>query len=128
MNGRGDDSSEGFASIDAIVAMLVLAVTVALALQASAMARQLSHRAVATRQAGLLLNQLLADPRPTEPLVEGATDRHRWRLERRLAGMAADERAPRLCEWRAVVTDRRSGLAYQSRVMDLCQAAESDEP
>lgn len=110
-----------------MVAMLVLALTIGLALNAASTARRLALRASEVREANLLAEKLLLNPRGGEQVEEGQTDKLTWRLETRQLGGAIDPEAPRLCR-REVAIRTVSGVVYRDGLSILCGGADDVAP
>eukprot|EP01030_Chromulinospumella_sphaerica_P016504 gene16503-16319_t len=106
-----------------MIAMLVLALTIGLALNAASTGRRLALRASEVRQANLLTEQLLSRLQAVDQVEEGRTGGLAWRLETRQPGGAVvDPEAPRLCR-REVAIRAVSGAVYRDGVSLLCDEA-----
>lgn len=105
---------EGFAAVDALVALLLLATTLSLVLGAQTSGRKLAAAAVETRLATVELGQLL--DRGTAGEANGRTGPFVWRSsEQRLSSTSET-----LCARRAEVRATRSGRVYRMRTTAPC--------
>jgi hypothetical protein len=116
-------AEDGFFSIDALVGVLVLSLTLALTLTAASVGRRLSDRALEVRRATALSAYLLEQARSGGPrLTEGRTALFTWRLN--VSPVPSEKGAPeaiRLC--RAVADVRaRSGRSYRFSWVRTCGA------
>ena len=110
----------GFASIDAIVALTILSVTLALSLQASQVASNLAHRTSDAAEAGVLLSQLIdtAEVQPTR--LSGDTGRFRWTYVSAISQGPSEASSQRLCSRTAQVTAKASPHPYSLTTLTLC--------
>lgn len=120
MSSKPPHAEAGFATADALVAMLILAVTIALSVQTVATGRKLSRKATEVRQAQLLLDQLLTQPSPAEATEAGATPAFEWRLESRIVSPLVDPEAPRFCERQATLQSLPRRAVYTGALKTLC--------
>lgn len=110
-----------------MIAMLVLALTIGLALNASSTGRRLALRAAEIREANLLTEQLLSRPQALDQMEEGETGQLTWRLAtRRSQSLIVDAEAPQLCR-REVVIRGASGAMYRDGLTLFCEVA-ADAP
>ena len=113
------DHEGGFATADAMIAMLVLALTIGLALNAASTARRLALRATEVRQANLLAGQLLSRLQDADQVETGKLGGLDWRLETTVVAAAADPDAPPLSR-RTVAITAPSGRVYRDGLSVLC--------
>ncbi len=97
----------GFAAVDALVALTVLATTLALALQAEAVARRLAGSALRSEQAGVLLQYLIETGARTPGKWTGRSGGLDWRFD--VALQPADPRAGALRTCRRTATASEAG-------------------
>ena len=116
----GRKGGDGFAAIDALVALTLLALTISLALQGMTSARRLASRAVELRQAGALL-QYLVDAGARDPGERsGVQQPFQWRLEVKARPADPETPALRMCERTATVTQMQSRRQYRLEGLDFC--------
>ena len=116
----GETGREGFAAVDALVALTLLALTISLALQGMTSARRLASRAVELRQAGALL-QYLVDAGARDPGEQsGVLDPFQWRLEVKARPADPETPALRMCTRTAIVTHTPSRRQYRLVGLDFC--------
>ncbi len=122
-----DTSSDGFAAIDALVALMILATTIVLALGAAETARRASARASETRHAVALLRGLLATAPHHLGSAGGRLAGFDWRIETRVAVVATPVASVRVCERQADARSVTSKRRYALSTTELCpsQAAAS---
>ena len=116
----GRTGGDGFAAIDALVALTLLALTISLALQGMTSARRLASRAVELRQASALL-QYLVDAGARDPGEQsGVLQPFQWRLV--VEARPADSQTPalHLCTRTAIVTQIQSHRQYRLQGLDFC--------
>jgi hypothetical protein len=117
---RSWNGGEGFAAVDALVALTVLALTISLSLQSLETARRLAARTVEIRQASALL-QYLVDAGAREPGDRtGVQDRLRWRLVVAVEPDNSQAPALKLCRRTATVTDAGSRRTYRLESLEFC--------
>ena len=120
--GRCDEEG-GFAAIDALVALMILATTIALCLRAVETARKAAVAANETRYATQLLRDLLdASPRKLGTLM-GHTPDFAWRLDMSPAFTALELPGGTLCERSAKLVNIDSGRAYSLATTEACPKA-----
>lgn len=110
----------GFAAVDALVAVTVLASSLSLSLVAAEVAARAARASAETRTAELLLRGLI-DPLDGEPRpLSGAAAGLVWRLEVAPIVPVAGKAAP--CALTASAEARSSGRRYEIRTLTLCRA------
>lgn len=116
-----DRSREGFAAVDAIVALSILAVTIMFSLQAGFTALRVARSAAETRAATRLLRYTLALP-TTLPRV-GSTEAFNWRLDVHRDDSARKGQGVAICVRRAHAVSRTSGKHFRSERLQVCSFA-----
>ena len=118
-NGAGGTEG-GFATVDALVGLVVLAMTVSLALQALTGSRRLAERALEIGQAEALLQYLVDAGTTSIGVHTGRVGAFQWNL--RVAAEPLDMQAPavRLCRQEAELVERRSGRHYHLQTISFC--------
>jgi hypothetical protein len=111
-------ASPGFAAVDALVALAVLATTVALSLTAADTARRAAALAGETRGAEVLMRRLVYAPAEALGVRTGRTRDFAWSV--RLA--AEPSTAPEIpaCRRRVEVTGLGSGRTYAGSMLEPC--------
>jgi hypothetical protein len=107
------EQQDGFAAVDALVALTLLAITLSLAMEAAGSARRLGAAALQTRRATALLQYLQANAPAGPGKWSGQAAGMNWRLEAKLLDADPQANALRLCRRAAEVRDgpRRFALA-----------------
>ena len=115
------EGTRGFAAVDALVALAILASTIALALQALASARHVAVAAAETQRAQVLLRYLLAPLRVSRASEAGSRSGFNWRTG--TIYLPADGGAPglTLCRRWAGATSARSGRRYALATAGFCR-------
>jgi hypothetical protein len=120
-NGQAGDKikdQDGFASVDAMTGLAILASTLVLALSAHAMSRRMADAAVETRRATVLLQWLIDDRGAAAE--SGRVAGFDWRVETQPARLGpSDARAP-LCSRSASVQSSASGRSYGLATLVPC--------
>ncbi len=113
-------NSDGFAAVDALVALTILASAISLTIEAVGSARRAAQAALETERAKGLLEQLLESGQGGAGVRTGRSDGFDWRLE--VAFAPADPRAPALvmCTRKARLTGVRSRRGYALSALDFC--------
>lgn len=114
------DSDEGHAVVDAMVALLILALTVTLSLQALLQAQRTSDRAAEIGAARALIDNLMAaGPRSLVP-AEGVAGAFAWRVKTEATGA---ERPVEVCRRAVEVVEAESGRTYAAATLSVCPEA-----
>ncbi len=124
MGSRPAGNDAGFAAVDALVALTILAVTFSLAFDAVNSARRLAVASVEIRKAHALLEYLVdAGPRGVG-LSWGRSDGFDWRLQTTLK--AIDPHAPsvRMCSRAAAAVGVRSRRRFVLSTLEFCKPPE----
>ena len=110
----------GFAAADALVALMILAVTIVLSLEAAATAGRAARAALETRQASETLRQALQLSPPTPGVASGSTSLFAWRVDTRSSGAVSNLAALRLCDRSASATSIRSRHRFSLATTEPC--------
>ena len=103
--------------IDALVAMLMLALSLGLAQQALGRARDVADVALETRRAQTLLTGLIERGTPSFAVQDGESDGFRWRVETTTTGA---ERPIEVCRRAVSLENLRTGRAYRAATLEAC--------
>ncbi len=115
----GAEGEAGFASVDALVALSILAVTITLALGAAVSARRVSAAGLEATRARAVLGGLMNGPVQPPGVYRGRTPDFSWRVEISQTGPAP---APvELCRRRAEVRAIRSNRRYSYETRAVCR-------
>ena len=119
--GCGGDAEAGFAAVDALVALTILAMTIALALQAMQTARRMAGAALEARSATAVLQWLLQSDPDEIGARSGSANGFAWRAE--LALNPSDPQAPavRTCTRSASVARVGGRRSYAARALVFCR-------
>ena len=115
-----DDASAGFAAVDALVALTILAVTISLVLGAVSIARRAAQMALETRQADQILQSALLVAPPTPGSASGRSADFTWRVV--TEAEAGEVRWPnrQLCRRTANLQAVASGRRYALATAEIC--------
>lgn len=113
-----DAGSDGYAAVDAIVALTILATTLALAVGAAASARRAAQVAVEVQGATTLLRRLVDSPVSAEEA--GRVPMFDWRVSVEPMPGAWPDAAIQLCRRTAEARARRSGRRYHFASIVAC--------
>lgn len=116
---RAVAGSDGFAAVDALVALTILAATIALSLEAATNAAHAAAAADEVRRADTLLQYLLQSRQTGEA---GHSDRFTWSVD--VTPLAAPQagHALELCRHAAEAREPRSGRRYTLATLAICPA------
>jgi hypothetical protein len=119
MQPAGDRSSDGYAAVDAMVALAILAMTVTFAVGAAQTARRVAVAAEETRRATQLLRYLVDETPLTLAVQSGAASGFSWRVQTRLG---ADTGVPglRLCGRLAELVSSTSHRRFHLEGAAIC--------
>ncbi|MDR3511017.1 MAG: hypothetical protein P4L73_05245 [Caulobacteraceae bacterium] len=111
---------EGFAAVDALVALTLLAMTLALTIVAAQTAQKLAARALETRRADTLLRYVLSSGPHVMGSESGEVAGFHWTLTTAPSLIAAGASAPPLCT--RIVSARAGGAGrlYQMATSEVC--------
>ena len=109
----------GFAAIDALVGLMILAITLVLSFNALTVARDLAASAAEARRAGSLLSFLMESAPGVPGAAAGRAEAFDWRVETAPSGATVG--AATLCRRTAQVTARASRRAYSMSALALCR-------
>jgi Tfp pilus assembly protein PilV len=113
--GRGQD---GFAAVDALVAVTILSSSLALSLMAAQVGGRASHSADETRDAQLLLRERLETTAGRAGAWSGHVRGLDWRVEAHLTETAQARRAAPCA--RTASAKAASGRTYRIATVDIC--------
>lgn len=113
----GGEGEHGFASIDALVAMTILAITLSLAFGVGQIALRASDRAHEINQADVYLRLLMERP---ELNAKGAVREFNWTVETRPAPLPGSNGVERVCGRAVTVQSRTSFRSYQLASIVQC--------
>lgn len=116
---RDSSAADGFAAVDALVALTILATTIALSLEAATTAAQAAAAANEVRQANTLLQYLLQSRASDDA---GRSEQFAWRVEVKASDAAQAGSPFQLCRHAAVARGRRSGRSYALVTLTACPA------
>lgn len=109
--------NDGYAAIDAMVALLILAMSVIFSLQATGQADRVVDMAWETRRAQTLLSHLVETaPRNLEDAV-GQSDGFSWRVETRVTGA---ERPIAVCRREVRLESAATRRRFQASTLEVC--------
>lgn len=114
----GHRADDGFAAVDALVALAVLSATIVFSLAALHTSRLAAEAALEARQAGQLLKELLDGTAGQPGVVTGQNARFAWRVEVQPPVLVAGASA--LCRREAEARARRTGRAYALTSARVC--------
>ncbi|WP_340643888.1 hypothetical protein [Phenylobacterium sp.] len=111
------DAASGYAAVDALVALMIISMTLIMSFKAMAQAGQTTAAATEVRRAEALLSYLLeSTPRGYE-VAAGRTDGFAWRVELDATGA---ERPVEVCRRAASLTSVDSGRTYKAATLETC--------
>jgi hypothetical protein len=112
---------DGYATVDALVALMILASTVIASVSASHGSRETADAALALRKADDLAAYLLETAPPTEGATAGQVDGFAWL--RLVSPPVETYGAGAICERRVILTALRDQRRYEARANAICPAA-----
>ena len=115
----GEGSSDGYAAVDAMVALVILAMTITLALGAAQTARRASVAAEEARRATLMLRYLVDSAPPTIGVQSGTTNGFTWRVQVRPTS-ATSVPGILLCDRLAELVSQSSRRRFQLQTAAIC--------
>jgi len=107
----------GFALTDALVAMLILSMTLVLSLSALGQARDVAEVAWETRRAQSLLSHLIESAPHRFEASAGSSDGFTWAVETTTTGA---DRPVAVCRRAVTLENRLSGRSYQAATLEAC--------
>ena len=110
----------GFAAVDAMVALVILSTTIILSLGAVEIGRKASVKALETRKAGALLQGLLETSPGQIGALSGTANGFDWRVVTTPAKENAATNPTKLCDRVAQALSRASGRRYVFTTTDVC--------
>lgn len=120
MTAEVTDRDAGFAAVDALVALMILAATITLSLRAVGTARRAAFGADEMRQATQMLRGLLDTPVTRPGALAGQTPFFLWRVETRAGVAIPGATGALICARSASVTSRRDGRRYTLAGAEIC--------
>lgn len=121
-NCAGSGATEGHAVIDAMVALLMISLTLVYGLRAVDQAENAAARAEEIRQATRLLSELMATAPRSYAASSGATDRFDWTVVTQITGA---ERPIEVCRRAIELRDRKSSRAYAASSLEICPESDA---
>jgi hypothetical protein len=119
MQPAGGGSSDGFAAVDAMVALMILATTLVLAIGAAETARRTAVAAEETRRATTLLRYLLDTAPPAVGGQSGRANGFSWQVDVRQAAPTSVPGAI-LCDRIADLVSEKSGRRFRLETAAIC--------
>jgi hypothetical protein len=107
----------GYALTDAMVAMLILAMTLVMSLRALGQARDVADVAWEVRRADSLIAHLIEAAPHRYATSAGASDGFGWTVETTTTGA---ERPVEVCHRTVALENRRSGRTYRAATLEAC--------
>jgi hypothetical protein len=114
------DQSGGFAAVDALVALSILATTIILALSAAQTARQTAVAASEMRRAEDLLRYLVDTAPWTMGRTSGHTTAFAWRIDTEPTGTVAPTSSVQICSRSAQLRGVLTGRSYRIDTAAIC--------
>lgn len=114
---RGRDADAGYALTDALVAMLILSMSVVLTLAALGQARGAADVAWEVRRAGALMAYLIEMAPHRYATSFGETDGFSWTVDTTATGA---ERPIEVCRRAVALENERSGRIYRVATQETC--------
>jgi hypothetical protein len=115
------EAEEGYAAVDALVALMLIAAALAAAFPALAQAARVADSAREVRSAKAFLAHLLEASPATLQVQTGETSEFRWRVAMEPTGA---ERPVAICRQAAQLVHRESGRRYVAATLEACPAEE----
>lgn len=119
----GLEPKQGFALVDALTALVMLATVIALALSVVGTSRRLAAAASETHQAVTALNYLLVLPLQSQIARSGESSAFTWRVALASASAPAHLGVP-MCQRSVVLQSRKSQRGYQAESLEPCPLAQ----
>lgn len=107
----------GYAAVDALVALMIISVTLIMSFQALQQADRTAKAALEARRAQTLLAYLLETTPRAFAEREGEGEGFTWRVETDATGA---ERPIEVCHLRAVLHSQASGRTYAAATLQTC--------
>lgn len=109
--------SAGFAAVDALMALTILAITIAFAMNAVSVGQRAARAASEARKAQALMAALLDGPSRQPGIYRGKNSGMGWTVT--VAPRLADT-APHLCDARVEVAGRVAQRTYRLSTTEIC--------
>lgn len=110
----------GFALIDALVAVTILSLSLALVLKAADMGRRLSDASAERRSAATILKEVSLVPMTRLGTIEGERDGFSWELKFSRSDQVGRTLNYELCARQAVISSGRSGREWTIASLQPC--------
>ena len=114
---RTGEAADGYAAVDALVALMIITMTLIMSFKAMAQAGQTTAAASEVRRAEALLSYLLETTPRSYEVATGRTDGFSWRVELDATGA---ERPVEVCRRAASLTAIASGRSYKAATLETC--------
>lgn len=111
------DATDGFAAVDALVALVILSATIAFAIQSTTTARRAAVAARETAGADVLIRHLLDGPMSSGA---GRSDLFAWRVDTVPDLTDGTAQGPKLCRRSAELSAIRTGRRYRGSTLTPC--------
>ncbi len=111
---------DGFAAVDALVALMILSATIILSLGAAEVARRATRDAVQLRRADQILLGLLKTSPQEIGVAQGRSSNFVWRVTIRPANAAPRSHTAQVCERVAQVQSLGDHRRYSMSTSELC--------
>jgi len=109
----------GYAAVDALVALLILSVTLIMSFQALQQAKRLSQATLEVRQAQTLATWLMETGPRSYEVATGSSGAFTWRLSTDATGAA---RPIEVCHREVTLTSSVSGRIFKAATLEVCPA------
>jgi hypothetical protein len=116
---RAAETDSGFAAVDAIVALMIISLTLGLSYAAIQNAEASGRMADEATRADALLRDLIEGRDDALGTDAGSRDGFTWRVETQLTG---SDRPIAVCRRAVAITNMRSGRAYATSTLQPCPA------
>jgi hypothetical protein len=120
----GDNAAEGFAAVDAMVALLILSVTVIFSLEAVETARHAAVAAEETRRATTLLRYLVDSAPDAISQKSGRANGFAWRVDVR-PGAPTGVPMAIVCDRTADLVSEKTGRRFRLATAAICPPPQS---
>jgi len=114
---RIDATDSGYALVDALVGLLIIAMGLIFSLEAGRQAHTAVDQALEVRRAQSLLIQLIETGPKSFTDSAGTTDSFSWQVETRATG---GERPIQVCHRRVILTNVRTRRTYGAATLETC--------
>lgn len=115
--GHEQADAAGFAAVDALMALTILAITIAFAINAVGVGQRAARTASETRNAQALMSALLNAPIRQPGVHRGASSGFDWTVT---VTPRSGHMSPILCDTKVEVAGRTSRRTYQLSTAEIC--------